>query len=512
MTGSFDRTANTKRNIIWGVFGRMVIVVGPFITRSFLIYNLGADYLGISSLYTSILQVLSLAELGFATAVAYSMYEPISKGDVQEVAGYLNYFRRIYKLVGLAILVVGLALMPFLGLFVEGDWPPDVNMQLAFAIYLGNTVLSYFMFAYKQTLLNAYQRNDVVNKVNIVIMTVQYLAQIAVLIAWPNFYSYAVVMPVCTVLSNCAISIVTDKLLPEYCEKKLKQITIDAGTRKDLHKRVGGLLFQQVCAVTRNSVDNIVISTFIGLTAVASYSNYFMIMSSVLGVLGTIGTSMTAAVGNSVAIEGKEKNFNDLRLFMFLYAMISIVAAACLVCLYQPFMMLWVGADLMLPFIVVVLFAVYFYVCTIGDIRSVYVNATGIWWELRWRALAETIVNVVLNLVLIHVIGLPGVILSTITSLFFINFIYGSHLLFKYYFGLDYVKKYYIDHAVYLLIAVFVCAATYLLVSNIPGETLLALIIRGLATVACSSMMLILVFMRTKRFKQATRFLTGAGR
>ena len=144
MTGSFNRTANTKRNIIWGLFGKVVLIVGPFVTRSFLIYNLGADYLGISGLYTSILQVLSLAELGFATAVAYSTYEPISNGNIRVLASHLSYFRRIYKFVGLAILTAGLVLMPFIGLFVEGDWPLDVNMQLAFAIYLGNAVLSYF--------------------------------------------------------------------------------------------------------------------------------------------------------------------------------------------------------------------------------------------------------------------------------------------------------------------------------------------------------------------------------
>lgn len=502
-----SRTQNTKRNIVWGVFGRLVQLIGPFIVRTLLIHNLGADYLGITSLYSAILQMLSLAELGFASAVAFSMYEPISKGDKAKVAEYLNFFRSAYRIVGLTILIIGLALMPFLSLLVEGEWPSDVNMQISFAIYLGNTSLSYFLFAYKQTLLNAYQRNDVVSKVNVASTLLLFTAQSAALIVLPNFYAYVIVMPLCTIANNVSIAIVSQKLFPEYSERNLAGYALGRSERQDIRRHIVGLLFHQICQVTRNSFDNITISMFIGLSAVAAYSNYYVVMNGVHSMLGIIGISMTASVGNSIVLESKEKNLADLRLFVFLYSMISMVSSACMICLYQPFMMLWAGESLVLPFDVAVLMTVYFYVLTMGDLRSVYVNATGIWWEQRWRALTETILNIVLNVLFIQLFGIPGVVLATIASLFVVNFVYGSHLVFKHYFGLHLAKKYYLDHLAYAVVAIVVCGVSYFLCSAIPENNYLHLAMKAIAAAGCSALLLYLILRGTKRFNSGKEFI-----
>ena len=503
----FDRTRNTRRNIVWGFAGKAVSVLGPFVTRTFLIYCLGAEYLGISSLYTSILSVLSLAELGFSTAVVQGMYKPVADGDVRQVAAYLNYFKIVYRWVGVAILAMGLVILPLLGFLVRGAWPADVDMQLAFLSYLGNTVIGYFMFAYKQSLLNAYQRVDIANKVGMLMLACQCTLQVVLLVAAPNFYTYALALPICTIASNLLIARMTDRLLPEYSDQSLRTLKLGREERADMRKKVAGLVFSQMCSATRDSLDNVFISAFIGLTAVACYSNYFVVMSGLLGVLGVFSASMTAAVGNSVAVESKEKNFEDLRLFVFLYAIPSIVFAACLLSCYQPFMVLWVGEALTLPFGLAVLMAIYFYVRTMGDMRTVYVNATGVWWELRWRALAETIANVVLNIVLVQLMGLYGVVLATIISLFTINFVYGSHLVFKYYFGLEKARKYYQDHALYLGVAVAVCAVTCLVVGLIPDGGVVQLLLKAVVALLCSSALLLVVFARTARFKRALEFV-----
>ena len=367
-----DRKQNTKRNIAWGFAGKAVSLLAPFVTRTFLIYCLGAEYLGISSLYTSVLAVLSLAELGFTTAIVYSMYKPIAEGDIRQVAAWLNHLKVIYRCVGGVILALGLAMLPLLGFLAHGEWPADVNMQTAFLIYLGNSVIGYFLFAYKQSLLNAYQRNDVVSRVNMAIQVTQCAVQVVLLVLAPNFYAYALALPVCTIASNILLARATDRLLPEYSERSLKKQRLEAGQRAGMHRKVAGLVFARICMATRDSLDAIFISAFIGLSAVACYSNYFVIVSGLLGVLSVFGTSMTAAVGNSVAVETKEKNFDDLRLFMFAYAIISIVIAACLLACFQPFMLLWVGEGLMLPFGVAVLLVAYFYVLTMGDMQWMY--------------------------------------------------------------------------------------------------------------------------------------------
>lgn len=502
-----QRTKNTRRNIVWGFANRAVTLLCPFLTRTALIYALGAEYLGISSLYTSILQVLSLAELGFATAVVFSMYKPIAEGDIEQVAAYLNYFKRVYRWVGFVILITGLLIMPILGLFVEGSWPDDVNPQIAFLVYLANTVIGYFLFAYKQSLLNAYQRNDIVSKINMAIVALQCAIQVGLLIAHSDFYTFAIVLPLCTIASNLLIAYFVQRILPEFSDNELRIQKLEPAQRRDVRKRVGGLVFNQICGTSRDSFANIFISSFLGLTFVAAYGNYFVVLSGIHGIMGVICTSMTAAVGHSVAIETKSKNMDDLRLFVFLYALPSIVCAACMLACYQPFMAFWVGEALVLPFEIPLLMTIYFYVLTMGDIRSVYVNATGIWWEQRWRALTEAIMNLLLNWVLVQVLGLSGVIIGTLISLFFINFIYGSHLAFKYYFGLDKARFYYNDHIIYLSAAIVICAATYFITDLVPNGGMLLLIVKIVVSSAFSFTLVTLAFCWTKRFKRASIFI-----
>ena len=507
-----QRTNNTRRNITWGFAGRALTLLCPFITRTALIYALGAEYLGISSLYTSILQVLSLAELGFATAVVYSMYKPVAEGDVAQVAAYLNYFKRVYRWVGLAILAMGLAVAPFLESLVEGSWPDDVNLRTAFFIYLANTVIGYFLFAYKQSLLNAYQRNDAVSKVAMVTAALQCAVQVAILAAAPNFYAFALVLPACTVFSNLATAWAVRRLLPEFGDRALREQSLTSTQRRDVRKRVAGLVFNQICGTTRDSFASIFVSSFLGLTLVAAYSNYFVVLSALHGILTVICTSMTAAVGHSVVTEAKDKNAADLRLFVFLYALLSIVCAAVMLACYQPFMALWVGNTLVLPFTIPLLMTIYFYALTMGDIRSVYVNATGIWWEQRWRALFEAIANLALDWMLVQLLGLPGVIVGTLISLFLINFVYGSHLAFKYYFGLEKARMYYIDHAVYLGACAAICTVTYFVVNLIPDGDIAMLLLKVAAAVACSVVLLLAAFGWTERFKVALSFMRRAFR
>ena len=503
---TFNRTKNTKRNIVWGFVAKFIGLVGPFITRTLMIYYLGVEYPGVNSLYASVLQVLSLAELGFGAAVTYSMFKPVAESNIEEVAAYLNYFKRVYRIVGVVILVLGLAMLPVLQFLVEGEWPADVNLQLCFLIYLFNTTVSYFLFAYKQSLLNAYQRADVINKANIIVMVLQFTLQSVALIVAPNFYTFAILIPCATVLSNLLIGWFTKRLFPEFSEASLKAQVLSAEKRAGVRKRVAGLVLQQVCCVTRNAFDNIIISAFIGLTMVTLYGNYYTIMSGITGIMVVMVNAMAPAIGNSVAVESKEKNFADCRLFMFLYAMISIVFAACLVTLYQPFMVIWVGEANKLPFIIPALMTAYFYTLTMGDIRAAYVNANGLWWEMRWLPLIETVLNLVLNLVMVQLLGVVGVVLATLITLFCFNFVYASSMTFKLYFGMDKMWTYYKDHALYLLVCAAVCAVAYLVCGLLPDGGLLWWLVKAAVCIAVSSALLLAVFCRTKRFREAWVF------
>ena len=99
---------NARRNIVFGVMNKTILLICPFIERTIVQQFLGAEYLGLSSLFSSILSVLSLTEMGFTSAVIYNMYKPTAEGDVHKVNAFLNFYKNVYRVMGCVILAVGL--------------------------------------------------------------------------------------------------------------------------------------------------------------------------------------------------------------------------------------------------------------------------------------------------------------------------------------------------------------------------------------------------------------------
>ena len=501
-----SRLGNTLRNARWGFAARLVAVLGPFVVRMLLIQRLGVEYLGLSTFFVSLLQMLNLAELGFSSAVAYGMYGPIARNDERAVAAHLGYLKSVYRAVGVAILAIALLLVPVLGHLVKGAVPADVNITIAYALYVLNTVVGYFLFAHKTTLLSAHQRKDLVDKVTLVVLVAQFGLQALLLVALPNFYVYALVLPLCTAAGSVAIARVADAHYPQFRDSALARVSLSAGERAVMRKRVAGLVLQKACMITRDPLSAVAVSAFVGLESVAVFGNYFMVVSGVLGVLWVFAQAASASVGNAVATESAEKNYTDLRRIMFLYALASMACAGIMIALYQPFMALWVGPDLVAPFDIAVLMTLYFYVRTTGDIRTLYVDATGVWWQLRGRAVAETVGNVVLCVTLVPVAGVRGALLALIASLFVFNFLYGSHLVFKYYFGRALARSYYIDHALYAAAACLVALVTGVAASFVPDGGLLLFIAKALVASVCSVCITAALFVKTNRWADGVLF------
>ena len=174
-----ERTANAKRNMVFGFLNRFVSLAMPFINRTVFIYILGAEYLGLNSLFASILQMLSLAELGVGGVIVYHMYEPIARNDRGAICALLRLYRKIYRVIGSVILLVGLLLIPFLPQLIHGDVPDGVNLYLVYGLYLLNTVISYWFFIYKASIPNAFQRADLVSNIATLVQVAQAAAQIA---------------------------------------------------------------------------------------------------------------------------------------------------------------------------------------------------------------------------------------------------------------------------------------------------------------------------------------------
>ena len=346
-----SRTRNALAGIITGLFSKLLHMGMPFITRTALLYILGTQYLGLSGLFSSLLSFLSMAELGVSNALVYSMYKPIAEGNEDEVCALLNLYRKLYRWIGTFILAAGLVCVPFLRLLISGDVPADVNLYVLYALYLGNTVCSYFLFAYRGSLLTAHQRIDVTNIIDSTVAAVVWAVQLLGLILFRSYYAYVIFMPVTNIVGNFARLYYSRKLYPQYTPRG----KVDPELEASIFKKIKALLGAKISTTVLHSSDNIVISAFLGLTMVTVYGNYYFLLNSIGGFLGIIYSSILPGIGNCLVAESMEKNYRDFKKFSFINHWMVSWCAVCFLCLFQPFMKLWVGAELMLPFSVVAL-------------------------------------------------------------------------------------------------------------------------------------------------------------
>ncbi len=496
-----ERVKNAKRNIIWGTINKIVTLVCPFIMRTVLIYTLGLEYLGLGSLFTSILQVLNMAELGISSVIVFSMYKPIAENDTEKICALLLYYKKAYRIIGTIILVAGLALLPFLKYLIKGSYPADINLYVLYSLYLFNTVISYFLFAYRNCLLTAHQRNDIASNISTVAYIIQYVLQISLLFLFRNYYWYYIAVPICTIINNLITALLTRKMYPQYKGGG----KLGSNEKAFIKKNIGGLMLGKVCVTSRNSLDNIFISSYIGLTAVAIYGNYYYILSAIIGFLQVICTAISAGVGNSIASEKPEKNYSDLKKISFLYSWIAGWCAICLLNLFQPFMRIWVGEGQMLSMVEVVLFSLYFYSLTLGDIRSQYSSAAGLWWEGRFYVAAETIGNFVLNWILVRWFGIAGVIVATFITIIFCNFIWGSNIVFKYYFKTISSKEFFVNHAKQFGVVVMGGMITWWINTKFAvfNNNFVELMVNAVVCIIIPNVLFWLVYRKTELFSEA---------
>ena len=489
-----NRTKNAKAGIITGLLSKLLHMGMPFITRTALLYILGTQYLGLNGLFSSLLSFLSLAELGVSNALVYSMYKPVAEEDEKTVCALLNLYRRLYRMIGMVILAAGLSCVPFLRNFISGEVPPDVNLYVLYGIYLGNTVISYFLFAYRSSLLSAHQRLDVTNVIDSTVSAATWVLQI--LIVFRSYYAFVIFMPVSNIAGNLARLYYTNKRYPQYKPVGKVEPELEAS----IYQKIKALMGAKISTTVLHSSDNLVISAFIGLTMITIYENYYFLMNSIGGFLGIVFSVILPGVGNSLVTETREKNYRDFKKFVFLNNWIVGWCAVCFACLYQPFMKLWVGEELMLPYSVVALIILYFVLYQGRKVVVTYKDAAGLWWEDRFRPFVMAATNLISNLIMVQFIGIWGIILSTILSLL-VSIPWETYTVCKHVFQGGY-REYMLDLLRYLLTVAAACAIT-LGICQICSEGIPAILVRGCICVVVPNVIFFLAFRRREEFAEA---------
>lgn len=491
-----NRTKNARAGIITGLLSKLLHMGMPFITRTVILYILGTEYLGLSSLFSSLLSFLSLAELGASNALVYSMYKPIAEEDAETVCALLALYRKLYRMIGLVILTAGLICVPFLRHFISGDVPADVNLYVLYGLYLSNTVCSYFLFAYRGSLLTAHQRIDVTNVIDSTVSATTWALQILVLFFFRNYYLYVIFTPLSNIAGNFIRLYYVKRHYPQYIPKG----RVNSELEKTIFKKIKALMGAKISTTVLHSSDNIVISAFLGLTMVTVYGNYFFIMNSVGGFLGIIYASILPGIGNSLVTDTVEKNYRDFKTFSFLNLWLVNWCAVCFVCLYQPFMKLWVGDNLLLSSSVVILIVIYFVLYQGRKVVITYKDAAGLWWEDRFRPFVMAGTNLVSNLIMVHFIGIWGIVLSTILSLC-VSIPWETYTVFKHVFKRS-PKEYYMTLLKFGIVLLAASAIT-LGICQVVSEGICAILVRGCICVVVPNLIFFLVYYKQEEFEQA---------
>lgn len=495
-----DRTKNVVNNIVFGVIQKIVMIVGPFWVRTALIYQLTSQIAGINDLFTSILLLLNLTELGLSNVIVYSMYKPIADNNYKTICSLLNFYRKAYLWVGGGLFIIGSAITPFITYLLKDNNSTNINVLFVYFVFLFNSSISYLFFSYKTCLLTANQRQDVISRNTTVVNVILYALQISSLLCLKNYYVYICLLPLSTILLNLFNYKCASNLFPNVkCEGKISKNEF-----KEIKKSLYGILIWKIGLLSRNSFDNIVITLYLSISLVAVYSNYMLLINAVTGFFGIVLSSMIASIGNKVASNSVKENYKDFCKFNLIYMLLSSWITICLLCLIQPFMYLWMGRDLVLSDSALFLICILFYLFRTGDINSAYYHATGLWHKGRYRSIIEAILNLILNLSLGYLFGIEGIILATIIAYCSVWF-YSTGIVFKYYFKSFNVKSFYLQNFYYLFILTIVSGITYYTCDLIEySNNKFSLIVDFLIRILVSLFSLILLVIFYKNLKYYT--------
>lgn len=471
-----DRTRNAKRGLAAGFVYQFITLFLPFISRTLIINHLGIAYIGVGGLFSSILRVLSITELGFGSAVSYLLYKPIAEHDEKKIRAILNFTKRVFRVIGSVIIVVGLLLLPLINKLTSTDRPEGLNIYILYVIYLINTAISYFLFSYKRILLSASQRYDIETIINTISVLLQNILQIFVLVYTNNYYLYAFVTIVSTIINNLLCGYITREKYPScYCYGKISEedIAIVKRTAK-------GAFLSQIGSTVYLSADNIVISAVLGLVILGQYNNYYIVISALVTLFSIIHNTLRPILGNCIIKESMEYNLETLIDITLLYQWLVFFCCACLLSLFQDFITVWIGNEYLLPFYIVLLIVVYFYTGRMPTLISIFLEAAGLWWEKRYVYIIATVTNLTLNIILSNVIGLSGVLISSIVSSIGISLGGNAYVLYKYYFKDNktmerYIKSFIINS----LIGTITIMLSYFALSSFRVNNILLLFAKG---------------------------------
>ena len=439
----YSRKTNIIRSSFFSMICRLVDLALGLGYRYLFLKTLSIEYLGINGLFTNILGVLSLAELGITNSIVYRLYEPISKEDVDRVGELMSFFRQAYLLIALVITLAGLALTPFLQFLIKdaSEIPSDVNLYVVFLLFLLQSSSSY-LFAYKLTLLVADQKQYLHSIVITAITIIRYVVQFTILITTKDY--------TLTLVAGIAVTVVLNWVFSLFVSRRYRSVfqvgsKLSKQDRKAIYKDTSAAMLHKIGGTVLSSTDNILLSKYIGLAVTGLYANYSMIITSVFDAISMFFSGFTSSLGNAHAVLDKDSRYELYKRSLFLNLFIVGLTTVCIFGLIDDFLLLWLRNAYFLEESVVILLSINFYINGSRIISTSYTTACGLFVRDKARPIIEASLNLLISIVALKIMGIGGIFLGTIISSLLTVFWREPLLLYRYAFGrsvADYWKEY----------------------------------------------------------------------
>ena len=502
-----ERKKSSFKNMITAVSSNVLTIIVGLVAQAVFIKILGSEYLGLNGLFSNVISMLGIVELGMGSAIIYNMYKPIAENDHEKIKSLMHFYKKSYLIITLIISIIGIMIIPFIKYIVDIESVTvGINVYLVYILFLLETICSYIL-SYKRSMLYADQKEYITNIIHMGYTIIVNTMQLTFLYFTHDYYLYLIIKVIMRLVENIVISSYVNRRYSYLLDNNVTKL--DSKTEKDIFQKIKALFFHKIGGFIVSGTDNIIISKYLGLVTVGLYSNYYMIINAVQTVINHIIQATRASVGNLLVTESKIKQFDVFNKIRFVNFWISCFSSICIFVIMDSFITIWIGYKFVLPTKVLLVLVINFFIVSSRSTYGAFKEAAGIFYEDRFVPIIESLLNIVLSIIFVKKFGLMGVFMGTIGSgLVLWCYSYPKYVYNKL-FGRkisDYMK----ETIYYFIIFILIAGFTYSLAILISFDNVyLQFISNVLIALIVPNVIMLLLFSKDENFKYFINMLKG---
>lgn len=477
------------------MISQAIIILFTFLTRNLFIKYIGIELLGLNGTFSSVLNTLSLAELGFQSAIVYSLYKPLHEGRRDEINSIMNIFKWIYTYIGIFFVTASIIVTPLLKYIITG-------IQITYKIYIYfilqalASTCTYFL-AYKRALLYADQKDYISKSIDLILNVIFCVLQCISIVFLRSYVVYLVLKILQTYAANLIVHIYCTIHYPYLIKSK-----IDKRKFKEIWFNVKNIFAGRIASYIYTSTDNLVISAAISTISVGYFTNYTTIITSLKTLTNSILSPIVPIIGNYLVDEPDcEKRENIFRLYTFVRYLIALFIIVPTIILIDSFVAAWIGSDMILEKSIVLLLGFDFYIHIVHSATADFINGAGMFKEDKYIEIVGAITNISLSLVLVYSMGITGVLIGTVVSQMVFWFGRSAIVYFKCLkLPFDSYVSYWFENMMYILLAAVFTCILFVLYDCLPiKHSLIKFIAGGCICELIIAMAVFCIFFRSKK-------------